>query len=102
MRYWRPQAGQTDAAKARSDKEMRPHPSERAESAKCVKKGRHDQAAAHALAGLLGGPQPIRSPLHEGRQLQTERQANWARGRKVKPDQDPTYRSTGHPYVSAP
>lgn len=32
-------------------------------------------------------------------QLQSERQANWARGRKVKPDQDPAYRSTGHPYV---
>lgn len=31
---------------------------------------------------------------------QSGMQANWARGRKVKPDQDRVYRSTGHPYAS--
>lgn len=52
--------------------------------------------------GRFGEPQPIRRQHGNGRQLQTERPANWARGRKVKPDQDPTHRSTGHPYVSVP
>lgn len=62
--------------------------------------GRDDRAGMHEYTVQSGRGQPIRGLRCESRQLQTERQANWARGRKVKPDQDPMYRSTGHPYVS--
>lgn len=70
-----------------------------------TKSGRDDQPGMHEYTDQPGRVQPIRvQPIRglrsESRQLQTERQANWARGIKVKPDQDPVYRSTGHPCVS--
>lgn len=62
--------------------------------------GRDDQAGMHEYTGQSGRGQPIGGLRCEPRQLQTEWQANWARGRKVKPDQDQMYRSTGDPYAS--
>lgn len=61
--------------------------------------GRDDQTSINEYTGQSGKGQPIRDLLCESRQLQTERQANWARGRKVKPAQDSVYRSTRHQYV---
>lgn len=54
--------------------------------------GRDDQAGMHECTGQSGRSEPIRGQRCGSRQLQMEGRANRAKGRKVKPDQDPMYR----------